>query len=241
MRYINLITVIYTLGIILNNFANSANITLNLACDMLEKPSNKDNKTNIYKHKIICKDGNNKQKYFFFNDFDSKDTKIINELATRYNGNFILTGLDSYPISTEGNFTINGEKYNLQKEFGLPNSASNLFIIIRGLFISANVRNIFINGNKILKPILFIDYDGFDLRDITIKCSNIPFIKLEFNTNNEGVNYCEVNNIESIRRYTVFQSNIETKIGEVIYIKNKKLVIQGKKITPYNKMFWDLV
>ena len=230
--------VIYVLSIILTNFANSTNIILNLACDTGEQS---DNKINVYTHKITCKEANNKQQYFVFNDFNSKDAKIINKIATRSNGNFILTGLKSYPISTEGNCTIDREKYNIQTEFGLPNSASSLFIIIRGLFVSANVRNIFINGNKILKPILFIDYDGSDLRDVTIKCSSIPFIRLEFNTNKEVVNHCEINNIESIRRYTVFQSNINTKINEIMYSKNKKLVVQGNKITPYNKMFWDLV
>ena len=232
------------------NSSNSATININLVNSARNKDYNQENTIKKYNHIITYRNSNGKQTKFKFNDFDETNTEVINNIKEKFGCDFILKGLKSYPISPDGNYTLDGKKiHNVKKEFGLPMSASNLLLVLYGVSINnSNIENIsIINGNKILKPIVLIYYNEINLNDnLTIKCSRIPSVKL-YPTNIEKYyeipsncfRICKIKALESLRRYTVFQFNAPVEIDENLYTSTEKIVVKGKKVIPYDDVFWD--
>lgn len=245
-KIINSISFIFT-SIAIINISNSATINLNFN-DTVQSKCDNQNNTTKYRHTINYKKSNGNQVNIKFYDFDETNTKVVNEIKEKFDDDFIITSVKSYPVSVDGNYTLNGKTYNINKEFGLPISASNLLLILDGVSISSNIENIsIVNNSRMVKPIVLIYYDKFYLgNDLTIKCSRIPYINLSRINDEE---YCEISeyyfrtckikSIESLSRYTVFQFNAPIEINNIFYSSQEKVVIKGKRVIPYDNMIWD--
>ena len=244
-KIINSINLIFT-SIAIINISNSA--TINLHFNTLKNKYDNQNNNTKYKYTLNYKKSDGNKVQVKFDDFDKTNTKVFNEIKERFDNNFIITSVKSYPVSVDGNYTLDGKTYNIKEEFGLPISASNLLLVLNGVSISSNIENIsIINNNKIFKPIVLIYYDKFNLgNDLTIKCSRVPYVSLMRSNNKEYYEIseyyfrtCKIKSIESLNRYTVFQFNAPIEIDEKLYTSDEKLVIKGNRIILYNDMIWD--
>ena len=121
-------------------------------------------------------------------------------------------------------------------------------MVLNGVSIGSNVENIsIINSNTIFKPIVLIYYNKINLwNNFTIKFSRIPYVNLCPNNSKEyyeiSEDYllnCKIKSIKSLSRYTIFHFNAPIEIDEKLYTSDKKLVIRGNKIIPYNDMIWN--
>ncbi len=200
-----------------------------------------ENAINKYKHSITYSNCNGVSKNLFFKDFNanksiSKSLNVNNKgqdffykILKITNNNFAITTIKSYPISTNGNCILdNGVTYNLYDNFGLPNNASSVLILLDNVFISANVKQISIINKNHLKPVVFINYNSEYLNNIN--CFRIPYLKLN-NTKNES-NTCSLNRINA-NRYTILNSNKKFIMINGKYYSKQPLVIKGTNVEHY--------
>lgn len=246
-KIINSISFIF-ISITIINISNSATINLHFSNNLQNKCDDQKDNTK-YKYTINYKKNDENRIQVKFDDFDKTNTKITDNIKEKFDGDFMLTGIKSYPISTNGDYTLGSEKiFNIKKEFGIPVNASNLLLILNGVSISSDIENIsIINNSKIFKPILLISYNELYLHNnLTIKCSKIPFVKLYphnveeyYEIFEDYIDTCKIKSIEALNRYTVFHFNVPIKLDGRLYDIGEKVVIKGKKTIPYDDVIWN--